>query len=273
MANCNHDCSSCSQKCSEQDLHKPLNQYSTIKKVVAVSSGKGGVGKSSVTAMLAVLMARRGYKVGVLDADITGPSIPKAFGITRHAMANELGILPEETHMNIKVMSINLLLEDASQPVVWRGPVVAGAVGQFWTDVVWGDLDVLFIDMPPGTGDVPLTVYQSIPLDGNVIVTTPQSLVQMVVGKAHKMADMLNIPVLGFVENMSSVKCPDCGKRIPLFGDGKALEAAAAEMGLPVLAKLPMDANIAALCDAGEIERVVCDELAPAADAVEALLK
>ncbi len=273
MAECNHDCSSCSQKCSEQDLHKPLNQYSAIKKVVAVSSGKGGVGKSSVTAMLAVMMARRGYKVGVLDADITGPSIPKAFGITRRAMANELGILPEETHMNIKVMSINLLLEDENQPVVWRGPVVAGAVTQFWTDVVWGDLDVLFIDMPPGTGDVPLTVYQSIPLDGNVIVTTPQSLVQMVVGKAHKMADMLNVPVLGFVENMSSVKCPDCGKVIPLFGDGLGLEKAAAEMGLSVLAKLPMDANIAALCDSGEIERVVCDELTPAVDAVEALLK
>ena len=273
MAECNHDCSSCSQKCSEQDLHKPLNQYSTIKKVVAVSSGKGGVGKSSVTAMLAVMMARRGYKVGVLDADITGPSIPKAFGITRRAMANELGILPEETHMNIKVMSINLLLEDVNAPVVWRGPVVAGAVTQFWTDVVWGDLDVLFIDMPPGTGDVPLTVYQSIPLDGNVIVTTPQSLVQMVVGKAHKMAEMLNIPILGFVENMSSVKCPDCGKSIPLFGDGKGLETAAAEMGLSVLAKLPMDANIAALCDSGEIERVVCDEIAPAVDAVEALLK
>ncbi len=273
MAECNHDCSSCSQKCSEQDLHKPLNQYSAIKKVVAVSSGKGGVGKSSVTAMLAVMMARRGYKVGVLDADITGPSIPKAFGITRRAMANELGILPEETHMNIKVMSINLLLEDENQPVVWRGPVVAGAVTQFWTDVVWGELDVLFIDMPPGTGDVPLTVYQSIPLDGNVIVTTPQSLVQMVVGKAHKMADMLNVPVLGFVENMSSVKCPDCGKVIPLFGDGLGLEKAAAEMGLSVLAKLPMDANIAALCDSGEIERVVCDEIAPAVDAVEALLK
>ena len=273
MADCNHDCSSCSQKCSEQDLHKPLNQYSSIKKVVAVSSGKGGVGKSSVTAMLAVMMARRGYKVGVLDADITGPSIPKAFGITRRAEANELGILPEETHMNIKVMSINLLLEDVNAPVVWRGPVVAGAVTQFWTDVVWGDLDVLFIDMPPGTGDVPLTVYQSIPLDGNVIVTTPQSLVQMVVGKAHKMADMLNVPVLGFVENMSSVKCPDCGKVIPLFGDGLGLEKAAAEMGLSVLAKLPMDANIAALCDSGEIERVVCDELTPAVDAVEALLK
>ena len=273
MADCNHDCSSCSQKCGEQDLRKPLNQYSSIKKVVAVSSGKGGVGKSSVTAMLATMMARRGYKVGVLDADITGPSIPKAFGITRRAMANELGILPEETHMNIKVMSINLLLEDTGAPVVWRGPVVAGAVTQFWTDVVWGELDVLFIDMPPGTGDVPLTVYQSIPLDGNVIVTTPQSLVQMVVGKAQKMADMLNVPILGFVENMSSVKCPDCGKMIPLFGDGQGLEKAAAELNLPVLAKLPMDASIAALCDAGEIERVVCDELAPAVDAVEALLK
>ena len=271
---CNHDCSSCGQKCGEQDTRAKLNQYSDIKKVVAVSSGKGGVGKSSVTAMLAVMMARRGYKVGVLDADITGPSIPKAFGIHQRAMANELGILPREGHMdNIKVMSINLLLEDENQPVVWRGPVVAGAVTQFWTDVVWGSLDVLFIDMPPGTGDIPLTVYQSLPLDGNIIVTTPQSLVQMVVGKAHKMADMLNVPVLGFVENMSSIKCPDCGKVIPLFGNGQELEAAAAEMGLPVLAKLPMDANIAALCDSGEIERVVCDELAPAVDAVEALLK
>ncbi len=271
---CNHDCSSCGQKCGEQDLRAKLNQYSDIKKVIAVSSGKGGVGKSSVTAMLAVMMARRGYRVGVLDADITGPSIPKAFGIHQRAMANELGILPREGHMdNIKVMSINLLLEDENQPVVWRGPVVAGAVTQFWTDVVWGSLDVLFIDMPPGTGDIPLTVYQSIPLDGNIIVATPQSLVQMVVGKAHKMADMLNVPVLGFVENMSSIKCPDCGKVIPLFGDGQELEKAAAEMGLPVLAKLPMDASIAALCDSGEIERVVCEELTPAVDAVEALLK
>ena len=273
MSECTHDCSTCSQKCSEQDLRAQLNQYSHIKKVIAVSSGKGGVGKSSVTAMLATLMARRGYKVGVLDSDITGPSIPKAFGITRKAQGSELGILPEETHMGIKVMSINLLLEDETQPVVWRGPVVAGAVTQFWTDVVWGDLDVLFIDMPPGTGDVPLTVYQSIALDGNVVVTTPQSLVQMVVGKARKMADMLNIPVLGFVENMSYIKCPDCGHAIPLFGDGKALDDAAAALGLPVLARLPMDAEIAKLCDSGEIERVVCDELSPAADAVEALLK
>ncbi len=273
MSECTHDCSTCSQKCSEQDMRAQLNQYSHIRKVVAVSSGKGGVGKSSVTAMLAVMMARRGYKVGILDADITGPSIPKAFGITRKASGTELGILPEETHMNIKVMSINLLLEDENQPVVWRGPVVAGAVTQFWTDVVWGELDVLFIDMPPGTGDIPLTVYQSIALDGNIVVTTPQSLVQMVVSKARKMAEMLKVPVLGFVENMSSIKCPDCGKPIPLFGDGKALEQAAAECGLPVLAKLPMDATIAALCDSGEIERVVCDELTSAVDAVEALLK
>ena len=222
--------------------------------------------------MLAVLMARRGYKVGVLDADITGPSIPKAFGISRKASANELGILPEETHMGIKVMSVNLLLEDETQPVVWRGPVVSGAVTQFWTDVVWGELDVLFIDMPPGTGDVPLTVYQSIHPDANIIVTTPQSLVQMIVGKAHRMADMLDIPVLGFVENMSFVKCPDCGREIPLFGDGKALEQAAAAQGLPILARLPMDAAVAALCDSGEIERVVCDELSGAADAVEGLL-
>lgn len=273
MSECSHDCSNCSSKCSEADLHEAANAYSAIKKVVAVSSGKGGVGKSSVTAMLAVMMARRGYKVGVLDADITGPSIPKAFGVTRKARGSELGILPEETHMNIKVMSINLLLEDENQPVVWRGPVVAGAVTQFWTDVVWGELDVLFIDMPPGTGDVPLTVYQSIPLDGNVVVTTPQSLVQMVVSKARKMAEMLDVPVLGFVENMSSIKCPDCGKSIPLFGDGAALDRAAAESGIPVLARLPMDAAIATLCDSGEIERVVCEELHPAVDAVEALLK
>lgn len=273
MSECTHNCSTCSSKCAEQDLREQLNPYSDIKKVVAVSSGKGGVGKSSVTAMLAVMMARRGYKVGILDADITGPSIPKAFGITRKARGSELGILPEEGHMNIKIMSINLLLEDENQPVVWRGPVVAGAVKQFWTDVVWGELDVLFIDMPPGTGDIPLTVYQSIALDGNVIVTTPQSLVQMVVSKAQKMAGMLGVPILGFVENMSSVKCPDCGKIIPLFGDGKALDKAAEELGVPVLARLPMDAQIAALCDAGEIERVVCDELAGAVDAVEALLK
>ena len=272
---CNHDCESCQAGCPSagepQDPHAALNEYSAVKKVVAVSSGKGGVGKSSVTAMLALLMETRGYKVGVLDADITGPSIPKAFGITRKAKGTAMGIMPEETHMGIKVMSINLLLEHEDQPVVWRGPVLSGAVTQFWTDVAWGELDVLFIDMPPGTGDVPLTVYQSIPLDGTVIVSTPQSLVQMVVGKAHKMAGMLNIPVLGLVENMSYALCPDCGKKIPLFGEG--LDEAAAQMGVPVLAKLPLNADIARLCDSGEIERVVCEEMDGAADAVEALLK
>lgn len=275
MSECTHDCSSCSQNCSERenDLHAKLNEFSHIKKVVAVSSGKGGVGKSSVTSLLAVMMARRGYKVGVLDADITGPSIPRAFGLTQKAQGADIGILPAETHMNIKVMSINLLLEDETQPVVWRGPVLAGAVTQFWTDVVWGDLDVLFIDMPPGTGDVPLTVYQSLPVDATVVVSTPQSLVQMVVGKAKTMADLLHIPVIGMVENMSYLRCPDCGKQITLFGEENGLNQAAEQMGVPLLAKLPMDAQVARLCDEGEIERVVCDEIAPAVDAVEALLK
>lgn len=273
MSECSHNCESCSQDCSEKDMHASLNPYSQIRKVVAVSSGKGGVGKSSVTAMLAVLMARRGYKVGILDADITGPSIPKAFGLTAKAKGSELGILPLETHMGIKVMSINLLLEHEDQPVVWRGPVLAGAVTQFWTDVVWGDLDYLFIDMPPGTGDVPLTIYQSIPLDGGIIVSTPQTLVQMVVEKARKMAEMLNIPIIGMVENMSGVICPDCGKFIPLFGDTDQLAKAANEMGLSLLASLPMNADVARLCDSGEIERIVCEELDPAADAVEKLLK
>lgn len=274
MSECTHNCETCSQKCGEkQDLHAALNSFSSIKKVVAVGSGKGGVGKSSVTSLLAVMMARRGYKVGILDADITGPSIPRAFGITQKALGSDLGILPAETHMNIKVMSINLLLQDETQPVVWRGPVLAGAVTQFWTDVVWGDLDVLFIDMPPGTGDVPLTVYQSIPVDATVVVSTPQSLVQMVVGKAKTMADMLSIPVVGLVENMSYLTCPDCGKHITLFGEENGLAAAAEQMNIPLLAKLPIDANIARLCDEGEIERAVCDEIAPAVDAVEALLK
>lgn len=269
---CTHDCGSCSQNCEERDLHAKLNEFSSIRRVVAVSSGKGGVGKSSVTAMLAVLLARRGYKVGILDADITGPSIPKAFGITRKAKGSEMGIMPEETHMGIKVMSINLLLEDENQPVVWRGPVLAGAVTQFWTDVAWGELDVLFIDMPPGTGDIPLTLYQSIPLDGTIIVSTPQTLVQMVVGKAHKMAEMLHIPILGLVENMSCVICPDCGKKIPLFGSTEELDKAAQEMDVSVLARLPMNSDIARLCDSGDIERVVCEELNTAVDAVEGLL-
>ena len=274
MSECTHNCSSCSSKdCGERDLRAKQNEFSNIKKVVAVSSGKGGVGKSSVTCLLAVMMARRGYKVGVLDADITGPSIPRAFGITQKAQGSEIGIIPAETHMGIKVMSINLLLEDETKPVVWRGPVLAGAVTQFWTDVVWGDLDVLFIDMPPGTGDVPLTVYQSLPVEATVVVSTPQSLVQMVVGKAKTMADMLNIPVVGLVENMSYLVCPDCNKRIALFGDENGLDEAARRMDIALLAKLPIDPAVSKLCDSGDIERVVCDEIAPAVDAVEALLK
>ena len=275
MSECSHNCSTCSSKtCGEkQDLHAKQNEFSNIKKVIAVGSGKGGVGKSSVTCLLAVMMARRGYKVGVLDADITGPSIPRAFGITQKAQGSEIGIIPAETHMGIKVMSINLLLEDETKPVVWRGPVLAGAVTQFWTDVVWGDLDVLFIDMPPGTGDVPLTVYQSLPVDATVVVSTPQSLVQMVVGKAKTMADMLNIPVVGLVENMSYLVCPDCNKRISLFGDENGLDEAARRMEIALLAKLPINPAVSTLCDSGEIERVVCDEIAPAVDAVEALLK
>ncbi len=273
MSECTHDCSDCSQDCSErEEASAPLNAFSEIRRVVAVSSGKGGVGKSSVTAMLAVMLARRGYRVGILDADITGPSIPKAFGITRKARGSEMGIVPEETHMGIKVMSINLLLEDEAQPVVWRGPVLSGAVTQFWTDVAWGMLDVLLIDMPPGTGDVPLTVYQSVPVDGTVIVSTPQALVQMVVEKARKMTEMLNVSVLGLVENMSEVICPDCGRRIPLFGDSEALDMAALQSGVPILARLPLSPEISRLCDSGEIERVVCGELDPAVDAVASLL-
>ena len=270
---CGHDCESCQENCAERDPHAKLGEFSSIKKVIAVSSGKGGVGKSSVTVMLAVLLARRGWKVGVLDADITGPSIPRAFGIKRKARGSEMGILPEETAMGIKVMSINLLLEHEDQPVVWRGPILAGAVTQFWTDVAWGDLDVLLIDMPPGTGDVPLTVYQSLSVDGTIVVSTPQSLVQMVVGKAKKMADMLSIPVIGMIENMSYAVCPDCGRRIELFGSPEGLEKAAADMGVPLLTRLPMNPDVARLCDEGEIERVVCEEMDPAADAVDRLLK
>lgn len=275
MPECTHDCAACQQNCSERTApgKAALNQFSNIRKVIAVSSGKGGVGKSSVTAMLAELLARKGYQVGVLDADLTGPSIPKAFGITRRAKAGPMGIEPEQTHMGIRVMSINLLLEKTDQPVVWRGPVLAGVVTQFWTDVAWGELDYLLIDMPPGTGDIPLTVYQSLPVDGTVVVTTPQSLVQMVVTKAYRMAGMLNIPVLGVVENMSHVLCPDCGKVIPVFGDQAAFEQSLLELRVPLLAKLPINPDIARLCDAGEIERVVCQELEPAVAALEGLLQ
>ena len=272
---CNHDCESCQAGCPSagepQDPHAALNEYSAVKKVVAVSSGKGGVGKSSVTAMLAVLMARRGYKVGVLDADITGPSIPKLFGIHGRALGDENGIWPIQSRTGIDVMSVNLLLENEEDPVVWRGPVIAGAVKQFWQEVIWKDVDFLFVDMPPGTGDVPLTVFQTLPVDGIVVVTSPQELVSMIVGKAVKMAQMMNIPILGVVENMSYLVCPDCGKKIPVFGDSH-LEETAAKYGVKVLAKMPLDPQLTACADGGAIETYAGDALAPAADAVAALL-
>ncbi len=225
----------------------------SIKKVIAVMSGKGGVGKSLVTALLAVLAQRAGYKTAILDADVTGPSIPKAFGIRESAMGNDQGILPVESRTGIKMMSVNLLLEDETSPVVWRGPVIAGTVKQFWTDVLWGDIDVMFIDMPPGTGDVPLTVFQSVPVDGAVVVTTPQALVGMIVEKAMNMAGMMNIPVQGIVENMSYVVCPDCGRHVDVFGQSHADETAQ-RFGVPMLGKLPINGKLAAACDAGLIE-------------------
>lgn len=255
MSECTHDCSSCGADCSSRDLKAPANAKSKIKKVIAVVSGKGGVGKSTVTASLATAMAKRGRKVAVLDADITGPSIPTAFGIHERAMATEDGIQPAVTSGGIKLMSLNLLTENETDPVIWRGPVIAGVVTQFWTDVVWGDVDYMFVDMPPGTGDVPLTVFQSLPVDGIVVVTTPQDLVSMIVTKAVKMAEMMHIPVLGLVENYSYFRCPDCGKEHAIFGESH-IERVAADLGLKVLARLPIDPAVAAACDAGRIEEL-----------------
>ena len=275
MSECTHDCSSCSQNCASrqnpQDFHEPPHQLSSIKKVIGVVSGKGGVGKSMTSALLAVEMRRRGYRVGVLDADITGPSIPKLFGIHGRALGDENGIWPIQSRTGIDVMSVNLLLENEEDPVVWRGPVIAGAVKQFWQEVIWKDDDFLFVDMPPGTGDVPLTVFQTLPVDGIVVVTSPQELVSMIVGKAVKMAQMMNIPILGVVENMSYLVCPDCGKKIPVFGDSH-LEETAAKYGVKVLAKMPLDPQLTACADGGAIETYAGDALAPAADAVAALL-
>ena len=257
MSDCTHNCESCGSDCGErtapQSLRVAGNSHSTIKKVIGVVSGKGGVGKSMVTSMLAVAAQREGYKAAVLDADVTGPSIPKAFGLTGLAQNSEFGIIPARTKTGIEVMSVNLLLENPSDPVVWRGPVISGVVTQFWTDVFWGDVDYLFVDMPPGTGDVPLTVFQSLPIDGIVIVTSPQELVSMIVGKAVKMAEMMDVPVLGIVENMSYYVCPDCGKRHAIFGQSH-LDAVAAEHGIEKVAQLPIDPKLAALTDAGDVE-------------------
>ena len=258
MSECTHNCSSCSHNCStksKQDFLEPLNAKSTIKHVIGVVSGKGGVGKSMVTSTLATLMQRAGYKVGILDADITGPSIPKAFGIEAGVEGNDDGMFPPITETGIKIMSVNLLLPDATHPVVWRGPVIAGTVKQFWSGTVWGDLDYLFVDCPPGTGDVPLTVFQSIPLDGIVIVSSPQELVSMIVEKAANMAKMMQVDVIGLVENMSYVKCPDCDKQIKIFGESH-IEEIAQKYGYPLLAKMPIDPNLALLVDAGKIEKM-----------------
>ncbi|MCH5273555.1 MAG: P-loop NTPase [Lachnospiraceae bacterium] len=255
---CSHDCSSCASNCASRKTDKsqfaePMNQYSNVKKVIGVVSGKGGVGKSFVTAYLAVLMRRMGYKTAVLDADVTGPSIPMAFGVHKKAQGNELGILPEYTKEGTAIMSVNLLLENEEIPVVWRGPVIAGTVKQFWSQVVWGDVDYMFVDMPPGTGDVPLTVFQSLPVDGVIIVTSPQDLVSMVVAKAVNMAREMEVPVLGLVENYSYVECGHCGEKMYVFGESH-IEDTARKFNLPVLGRLPLNPCIAKAVDAGDIE-------------------
>ena len=270
MAECTHNCSTCGESCGErtepQSFLKAHNPAARVGKVYGIVSGKGGVGKSMVTSQLAVLARRAGHKVGVLDADVTGPSIPKAFGVHRRAMADERGMLPVETETGIQLISVNLLLDNETDPVIWRGPVIGGVVTQFWTDVIW-DVDYLFVDMPPGTGDVALNVFQSIPLDGIVIVASPQELVSMVVEKAVKMAEMMNIPILGLVENMSYLLCPDCGKEIPLFGQGRT-QAAADAHHLPLLARMPIDPALAQLTDAGRIEDLRSQWLVPVIDAI-----
>ncbi len=273
MSECTHDCSSCGESCGErtqpQSFRKDHNSAARVGKVFGVVSGKGGVGKSMVTSQLAVLLRRRGLKVGILDADVTGPSIPKAFGVHQRAMGDDRGMLPVPTSGGIELISVNLLLDDETDPVLWRGPVIGGVVTQFWTDVIW-DVDYLLVDMPPGTGDVALSVFQSLPLDGVVIVASPQELVGMVVEKAVKMAEMMDIPIVGVVENMSYLLCPDCGREIPLFGQGKT-QAAADAHHIPLLARMPLDPQLAQLCDRGRIEDFQGDWLSAAADVLEKL--
>ena len=271
MSSCNGNCSECGSDCADrkpESLLAELNPNASVKKVIAVVSGKGGVGKSTVTSMLAVAMAREGKRVGILDADITGPSAPTAFGVTECQGADESGLYPALTRTGIQVMSINLLLDNPADPVVWRGPVIAGAVKQFWTDVIWEDVDYLFVDMPPGTGDVPLTVFQSLPVDGVIIVTSPQDLVSMIVAKAVKMANMMHIPVLGFVENYSYLRCPDCGRKINVFGKSH-LDEIAAQFDLPILARLPIDPAVAEAYDNGQMETVNTEALSAAVEAIE----
>ena len=275
MSECTHDCSTCSADCASrkpESLLAPMNSLSNVKKVIAVMSGKGGVGKSLVTSLMAVLAKRNGSEAAILDADITGPSIPKMFGVHDKAMGTEEGILPNESRTGVKMMSVNLLLEKDTDPVVWRGSLISGTVKQFWTDVVWGEVDYMFVDMPPGTGDVPLTVFQSLPVDGIIVVTSPQELVGMIVEKAVNMAKMMNIPVLGIVENMSWVSCPDCGKKIFPFGESRTAQVAL-EHGVPLLAQLPLDPALARMCDTGVIELFNEDWMDPVMGAVEACPK
>jgi len=268
-SNCSGNCSSCHENCDsrKESLLAEVNSQSSVKKVIAIVSGKGGVGKSTLTSLLSVAMNRKGKSVGVLDADITGPSIPTAFGVSECRAQDAHGLYPAMSREGVQVMSINLLLDDEKAPVLWRGPILAGAVKQFWTDVVWGEVDYMFVDMPPGTGDVPLTVFQSLPIDGIIIVTSPQDLVSMIVSKAVNMAKMMKVPVIGFVENYSYLECPDCGKRISVFGESH-LDEVAAEFGIPVLARLPINPEIAKLVDAGRIEDADVTVVKPIVDAL-----
>ena len=273
--NCTHDCSTCGESCSErteeQSFAAPMNNMSNIKKVIGIVSGKGGVGKSLVTSLMAAGMQKMGSRCAILDADITGPSVPKLFGITDKATGNDLGILPCVSESGIKIMSINLLLESTTDPVVWRGPVIGGTVTQFWTDVIWEDVDYMFVDMPPGTGDVPLTVFQSLPVDGIIVVTSPQELVSMIVEKAVKMAKLMNIPIIGVVENMSYVECPSCSEKIKIFGESR-LDETAESAGINALGRIPMRSDIASKCDKGRVEDIDSSEWLDAAfNALKAL--
>ncbi|MBR6350237.1 MAG: Mrp/NBP35 family ATP-binding protein [Lachnospiraceae bacterium] len=268
-AGCAH-ADSCPSKMAPEDFLEPQNQFSDIKHVIGIVSGKGGVGKSFVTGSLAVELSKKGYKVGILDADITGPSIQKMFGIKGNAVGSEEGIYPIETEGGIKVIGINMLLESEDTPVVWRGPVLAGVVKQFWTDVVWGELDYLLVDLPPGTGDVPLTVFQSLPIDGVVIVTSPQSLVTMIVKKAYNMAGLMNVPVLGIVENYSYLECPDCGRKINVFGESN-IDEVAASIGLKVLGKMPIRPELAEMADKGQFDQINNDMIEEAVKVISAI--
>lgn len=275
MSDCNKDCEDCKKDCNERDFHVNLHKGSSVKKVIGIVSGKGGVGKSLVTSLLASKINKDGYKTAILDADITGPSIPETFGCGDEratSIEGEEALSPVITDSGIQLMSMNFLLQNETDPVIWRGPVIAGAVKQFWTDVIWHDVDFMFVDMPPGTGDVPLTVFQSLPIDGIVIVSSPQQLVRVIVEKAVNMANMMKIPILGLVENMSYVRCPDCGKEITVFGKSN-IDAIANEFNLPVLARIPMEESTSRAVDAGDIESVECPYLDETTKLIENLLQ